>query len=322
MIRHEFIHFYVKSKIFHGDDCYLNINKLIDYFKCRSLIQGTNIDKYTLKIMMTIVCSTFMLFFIVTIFTNTSLAQVTGFEDYNDTLLETASNGSPHTVQEIVASDIVNSSIRDEYNRTNGYHVTVLPPRTDDSIYSGLITFTASEPVRIEVLHGTSLGKFGISSDKLEHISVHFNKKSIPGSLIYPNYSGNKFSYSFPFAGKSLEFSYEKPFVAVYTVNAQVITQKSTDDAESVVSQEVPGAYFKAGVGTLLIEVIPYVSVDTLQELPFSELSASDLATIIGKVPVDRAEVILSKIPADKQQEILKDISAERRQELGMIATK
>jgi hypothetical protein len=272
--------------------------------------------------MVTIVYSTFMLIFILTIFANTSLEQVTGFEDYNDTLLKTAPNGSPHTVLEIVASDIVNSSIRYEYNRTNGYHVTVLAPRTDDSIYSGLITFTASEPVRVEVLHGTSLGKFGINSDKLENLSVHFNNKSIPASLIHPNYSGDYFSYSFPFTGKALEFSYEKPFVAVYTVNAQVITQNNTDSAESVLSQEVPGAYFKADAGTLLIEVIPYLSVDTLRELPFSELSSSDLSMIIGKVPVDRAEVILNKIPAEKQQEILKDISPERLQELGRLTTK
>jgi hypothetical protein len=273
--------------------------------------------------MVTIVCSTFMLIFILTIFANTSLAQVTGFEDYNDTLLKTAPNGSSRTVQEsVVASDIVNSSIRNEYNTTNGYHVTVLPPRTDDSIYSGLITFTASEPVRVEVLHGASLGKFGINSDKLEHMSVQFNNKSIPASIIHPNYSGDYFSYSFPFAGKALEFSYEKPFVAVYTVNAQVITQKSTDSAQRVLSQEVPGAYFKADVGTLLIEAIPYISVDTLQELPFSELGSSDLSMIIGKVPVDRAEVILNKIPADKRQEILKDISPERLQELGMLTTK
>ena len=45
---------------------------------------------------------------------------------------------------------------------------------------------------------------------------------------------------------------------------------------KKVLSQEVPGAYFKAGVGNLLIEVIPYLPVDTLQELPFSDLSTSD----------------------------------------------
>jgi len=59
------------------------------------------------------------------------------------------------------------------------------------------------------------------------------------------------------------------------------------------------------------------LAIDTLQELPFSDLSASDLAMIIGKVPLDRAEVILNKIPPEKRQEILNGIPAERRQELG-----
>jgi Mg/Co/Ni transporter MgtE len=140
--------------------------------------------------------------------------------------------------------------------------------------------------------------------------------------LILPNYVGNSFSYSIPFTGSALEFSYDKPFVAVYTVNAQVIIQKSTDNDQRVLSQEMPGAYFKASTGTLLVEVIPYLTVDTLQELPFSDLSSSDLSTIIDKVPIDSAQVILKKIPADRQQEILKDLSAEKRQEIGMLTTK
>ena len=44
-------------------------------------------------------------------------------------------------------------------------------------------------------------------------------------------------------------------------------------------------SYFKASAGTLLIEVIPYLTIDTLQELPFSDLSSSDLSMIIDKVP-------------------------------------
>ena len=170
--------------------------------------------------------------------------------------------------------------------------------------------------------HGTSAPTYAINSNKLEHIGIHFNDKSIPATLILPNYVGNSFSYSIPFTGSALEFLYDKPFVAVYTVNAQVIIQKSTDSSQKVLSQEMPGAYFKASAGTLLIEVIPYLTVDTLQELPFSDLSSSDLSMIIDKVPVDSAQVILKKLPADKQQEILKDLSAEKRQEIGMLTTK
>jgi hypothetical protein len=300
-------------------NCYLKTKKLIDYFKYRTDTQSSN--KYAFKNTVTIYCTTVALVFFSTIFAITSLAQVTELAAYNDTLIETASNRTPHIVQEIVVSDIVNSSIHNESNKTHVYYVTVLPSRSDDSIYSGLITFTASEPVEIEVTHSTTPAKYDINSNKLEHIGIHFNDKSIPISLIFPNYSGDHFSYSIPFSGKALELSYDKPFVAVYTVNAQVI-QNSTDSAQSVLPQEVPGAYFKAGVGTLLIEVIPYLTVDTLQELPFSDLTSSDLSMIIGKVPVDSAQVILKKIPSDKQQEILKDLSAEKRQELGMLTTK
>jgi hypothetical protein len=257
------------------------------------------------------------LIFIFAIFAKTSVGQVTGFQDYKNSSIGATSNGSLFVAQEIVASNIINSSIREGHNRTNEHYVTVLPPRSDNSIYSGIVTFTASEPVKIEILHAPSLGNYNITSKQLEHLSVYFNNKSIPASLIFPNYSGDYYSSTIPFTGNALEFSYEKPFVAIYTVNADVVKRKATGSNETILSQEVPGAYFKAGAGTMLIEVIPYLAIDTLQELPFSDLSSSDLAMIIGKVPLDRAEVILNKIPAEKRQEILNGIPVERRQELG-----
>ena len=310
------------SSYFRVYACYLKTKKLIDYFKYRDDRQSSISDKYAFKNTVTIICATVTLVLFSAMFVITSLTQVTALAAYNDTSTETTSNGAPHTVQEIAGSEIVNSSIRNEPNNTHVYYVTVLPPRGDDSIYSGLITFTATEPVRIEVTHGTSAPTYAINSNKLEHIGIHFNDKSIPATLILPNYVGNSFSYSIPFTGSALEFSYDKPFVAVYTVNAQVIIQKSSIGAQKVLSQEMPGAYFKASAGTLLIEVIPYLTVDTLQELPFSDLSSSDLSRIIDKVPIDSAKVILHKIPADRQQEILKGLSAEKRQEIGMLTTK
>ena len=310
------------SSYFRVYACFLKSKKFIDYSKYSADTQSSISDKYAFKNTVTIFCATITLVMFSSIFAITSLTQVTALAAMNDTAIETASNGTTHIVQEIVGSEIVNSSIRNESNNTHVYYVTVLPPRTDDSIYSGIITFTASQPVRIEVTHGTSAPTYAINSNKLEHVGIHFNDKSIPATLILPNYVGNSFSYSIPFTGSALEFSYDKPFVAVYTVNAQVIIQKSSIGAQKVLSQEMPGAYFKASAGTLLIEVIPYLTADTLQELPFSDLSSSDLSMIIDKVPVDSAKVILKKLPADKQQEILKVLSAEKRQEMGMLTTK
>ena len=295
----------------------MKINKLIGYNKYRTTSRARIIDIYAFKSLMIIVCCIFLSIFIFAIFAKASVGQVTGFQDYNNSSIGATSNGSLYVAQEIVASNIINSSTRDGHNRTNEYYVTVLPPKSDDSIYSGVVTFTASEPVKIEILHAPSPGNYNITSKQLEHLSVYFNNKSIPASLIFPNYSGDYYSSSIPFTGNALEFSYEKPFVAIYTVNADVVKRKATGSNETILSQEVPGAYFKAGAGTLLIEVIPYLAIDTLQELPFSDLSSSDLAMIIGKVPLDRAEVILNKIPPEKRQEILNGIPAERRQELG-----
>jgi hypothetical protein len=294
----------------------MKVNIVTSYFNDRSTSRTRIIEMYAMKNLITIVFFIFLLFFISKIFANTSAGQEIGVQDFN-TPSETTSNGSLYGAPEIVASDITNSSIRNEYNKTNGYFVTILPARSDDSIYSGVITFTASEPVRIEILHAPSLSNSKISSNQEERLSIFFNNKSIPASLILPNYSGNQFSFSIPFTGKALQLSYEKPFMAIYTVSAEIMKPSATGSNATMLSQEVPGAYFKAGVGTMLIEVIPHLPVETLQELPFSDLSSSDLSIIIGKVPLDRAEIILNKVPTEKQREILNSIPAERRQELG-----
>jgi hypothetical protein len=303
--------FFANPYISHVYDINMKLNLFIG--KYRSVNGGRIID---VKNLMTVASCILLSIFIIEMFSQTSVGQGIGFEDNNNVPSNTTSNGPADGARRVVVSTIVNATIRNEYNTTNGYFVTVLPPRTDDSIYSGVITYSASEPVKVEILHAPSISNNKINSKQIEHMSVYFNNKSIPASLILPNYSDSRFSFSIPFTGKALELSYEKPFTAIYTVSAEINKLKATANNEGMLPQQVPNAYFKAGMGTMLIEVIPYLAADTLQELPFSDLSSSDLSMIIGKVPLDKAEVILNKIPAAKQQEIINGLPAERRQEL------
>jgi hypothetical protein len=261
--------------------------------------------------------------FLFTAFSKTSVGQgaLVGLQDGNDTSIETESKASSNTMEKVVASDIVRSATRNQYNSTNEQYAPVLAPRTDGSIYSGIITFSASEPVRIEIQHPIGLDNYTFPNKQLQGIITYLNNQPIPASLILPNYSDDRFSSSISFTGKALEFSYEKPFVVMYTVNAVTDKYNDTDglnrssNKTQVESLEPPIGY-QASSSTLLTAVIPQLSNETLQELPFSDLTPADLSVILSKIPADKATIILSKIPVDKRQEILSKIPVDKRQEI------
>jgi hypothetical protein len=237
----------------------------------------------------------------------------------NNTLNETESKVSQNTTEKLAVSDVLRSATRNQYNNTNEQYATVLSPRTDGSIYSGVITFTASEPVRIEIQHPISLDNNTVNKKQLQGIIKYSNNQPISASSIVPNYSDH-FSSSIFFTGKALEFAYEKPFVVMYTVSADA--DKFTNNEETSISnntapvESLAPATEYANAGTLLTALIPLVSDEYLQQLPFSDLDSSQLSLIIVKVPTDKAGLILSKIPADKREEILSKIPADKRQEI------
>lgn len=130
-----------------------------------------------------------------------------------------------------------------------------------------------------------------------------------------PNFSSSIF-----FTGKALEFAYEKPFAVIHKVSTVAdkftnneVPCKSTNTT-SMESQVPPATY--ANSVTLLTALIPLVSDEYLQQLPFSDLDPSQLSQIIVKVPADKAGLILSKIPTDKHEEILSQIPTDKRQEI------
>ena len=136
-----------------------------------------------------------------------------------------------------------------------------------------------------------------------------------PTLLQTPNFSSSIF-----FTGKALEFAYEKPSVGIYTVSAVADNStnnegpcKSTNTTSMESQAPAPNI---ATTSTLLTAVIPLVSDEYLQQLPFSELDSSQVSQIIVKIPAEKGGLILSKIPAEKREEILSKIPAEKRQEI------
>lgn len=117
--------------------------------------------------------------------------------------------------------------------------VSILPHREDGASYSGVLTFTATEPVEIGFSHrlhvdNSTLSQLGAETldDLLLGQQTNRTEKGLAGivavpSVIIPDY-GTKppyFSASLPFAASSvwLRTPHGEPFIAVYEVAADIV---------------------------------------------------------------------------------------------------
>jgi hypothetical protein len=101
----------------------------------------------------------------------------------------------------------------------------VLPPRNDGGVYSGVLTYTASKPVEVVVLHNYDPQN---STDVPEVYGTELTSPLPDGSgnvaitLFQPPYEAGINSASVPFTGNALALHMleDDPFTATYTVNA------------------------------------------------------------------------------------------------------
>jgi hypothetical protein len=101
----------------------------------------------------------------------------------------------------------------------------VLPPRNDGSVYSGVLTYTASKPVGVLVLHNYDpQNSTAIPEDYGTELTAELPDGSgnVAMTLFQPPYTGGVNAASVPFTGNGLALHTldEGPFTATYTVNA------------------------------------------------------------------------------------------------------
>jgi hypothetical protein len=118
----------------------------------------------------------------------------------------------------------------------------ILPPRKDGGLYTGVITFTASKGVNVQVWNELS----GVSATQ------PLNTKSF-GKLAVSPYTNGKLiatsdvgtgdnSGSVPFAGSAVALVGKSPFIATYSVTAQATTGKVTNNLTSAAALAGAGA--------------------------------------------------------------------------------
>ena len=158
-----------------------------------------------------------------------------------------AQNGGNMTKPEVgqtVAWQGTVSSFKDPLKGHESHQVAViLPPRDDQAIYSGVISFIASKPVEVVTLHDYTLGnttipdKFGVVMKAPTPWRQGGEVATAMMALDYPKNTPT-FSANVPFAGNALGLHTTNgdQFVATYTVVAQVLKAKTMNNIESAVN--------------------------------------------------------------------------------------
>ena len=122
---------------------------------------------------------------------------------------------------------------------------TILPLRTDGSIYTGVLTFTATEPVNVVILNTQTLNETEraiLNATEDEDLGTLVtapldNQTSLVITSITPTYGGAAApSASIPFAGNALWLHTPggEPFAASYAVSAQTLPAQTMNNINNI----------------------------------------------------------------------------------------
>jgi hypothetical protein len=178
-----------------------------------------------------------ILFMLVTVGVTTSRA-------VSDVYAQNDENMTQPQIGQTIAWQGTVSSFKDPLKGHESHQVAViLPPRDDQAIYTGIISFIASKPVEVVTLHDYTLGnmtipdKFGVVMKSPTPWRQGGEAATAMMAVDYPKNTPT-FSANFPFAGNALAIHTTNgdPFVATYTVVAQVLKVNTMNNVESAVN--------------------------------------------------------------------------------------
>ena len=234
--------------------------------------------------------------------------------------------------QNIALQGIISSG-QDPFPGHEGHHVAmILPVAGDNLVYSGIITFTATEPVQLQVNHIYETDNATRISEQFGQILNSTSNDRIQViSLITPHYGpAPLYSASVPFTGNevALHTLTGKPFIAPYTVHVKINKALSLNNLgnngtsklatiptqdQILEPQQAPTSYVT--VPNLLVEALTILSPDVIAELPLDRLPQNDLLKLFNSPP-EKVTKILNKLPPDRRAEILDKLPPDRRAEI------
>src|SRR5918995_2697948 len=148
--------------------------------------------------------------------------------------------------QKIVQQGVVTSSTDPLPGHEAHQSAVILRLRNDNSLYDGTLTFTASKPVEVQILHrspNSTTPTVPTEFGTLNVLPLPGNAGSVTISNIIPEYPEGGFVATLPFSGNaiSLHNIEGEPFVASYSVAADVDgpVQRVDDISAAETSTEV-----------------------------------------------------------------------------------
>ena len=114
----------------------------------------------------------------------------------------------------------------------------ILIPRSDDGVYSGVLTYTASKGVTVQIWHNYNPGNTtALTSKSFGSLkTASYNGKPIA----IADLSGSGSSASIPFSGDAIVLHSGSPFTVTYTVNAVAQPAKTINNVQSAMAAAPP----------------------------------------------------------------------------------
>jgi hypothetical protein len=220
-------------------------------------------------------------------------------EQINNNQIGNVQSKTGSEIKKVVDQDILYS--KSENNKTN--FVVILSSKNNETVYNGIITYSSNQPVYLGIQHNINNNNSKINS------SNTFEYEEVFTSMIYPDYTVKEkvYSSSLPFVGNALTINYEKPFFVIYSVIATIekFEKKINSgnlpvlDTKSINNQQIdpfapPTAYPANGLSStkLLKEVLPYLSIEILSQLPIEQLPNKECKEILEKLPLEERNKI------------------------------
>ena len=117
--------------------------------------------------------------------------------------------------------------------------VGILIPRTDNAVYSGVLTYTASKGANVEVWNDFNPGNSSAIPKTFGSMKTS-EYQGKPVAIVDLSPSGG--SGSVPFSGKAILLHATSPFTVTYTVNAVAQTAQQKSDVKTAMALATPPA--------------------------------------------------------------------------------
>ncbi len=146
----------------------------------------------------------------------------------------------PGVGQSFVWQGTASSQVSPLAGHAKEYVAAVLKPRDDGAVYSGVLTYTASKGVNVEIWHAYNPGNTSALASKTFGSVKTASYNGMTVAVVDLSPSGA--SGSVPFSGNAVLLHATSPFTVTYTVNAVAQPAKTTNNVQSAMAAAPPAA--------------------------------------------------------------------------------